>query len=306
MRAAINKLYGNTASSSTVSRRSLTGSNVTAEAAQSIQSAASTNGSTHQYICNVVSQKFAMNGSYAVYVFLGNVSSNGTADLGNAPNLVGTHAVFSNMASDTNIMFNMDLKITGTVPLTTALVQTVSSGELRSLSPADVETYLRNNLHWRVAMMDGTEIALSSVPDLSVAVVQAQVNPASCDTEFPEWGPFTALVSVTQGRTGGYSSEYWNCPEDGTPFDNTYSGSNSASSQAASTPASTPAASYPLASIAPYTNGTNPTIVVPQGTAAATGTGSPVTSSSPIYTGAANLKSASGYAMALAAAALLV
>ncbi|KAG9702640.1 hypothetical protein KCU59_g23105, partial [Aureobasidium melanogenum] len=64
----------------------------------------------HEYICNIVSQKFAMNGSYAVYVFLGNISTNSTEQLQLSRNLVGTYSVFSNMPSDNNHMANMDLK----------------------------------------------------------------------------------------------------------------------------------------------------------------------------------------------------
>ena len=185
VRAAINKLYGTSASSSAVSgsgntatsgtssttRKSRTSNrrkvwspwwkrdNVTA-ADQSIYGTNGTNGTVsveHEYICNIASQKFAMNGSYAVYVFLGNVSSNSTADLQLSPNLVGTHSVFANLPSDDNPMINMDLKITGTVPLTTALIEKFENGELRSLSPADVEAYLAKESRWPTAYVAASQ-----------------------------------------------------------------------------------------------------------------------------------------------------
>ncbi|KAI5244883.1 Di-copper centre-containing protein [Aureobasidium subglaciale] len=249
----------------------------------------------HEYICNIVSQKFAMNGSYAVYVFLGNVSSNSTEELQLSPNLVGTYSVFSNMPSEDNDMANMDLKITGTVPLTTSLLGKYETGELRTMLPADVEPYLRKTLQWRVAKYDGGEVAVADVPDLSLNVVQAQVTPAADETEFPQWGAFTALTSVTAGKVGGYSAQYWNCPEDGSSFDNGYSG----------TPAAprTPETSATSAS-APYGNGTAASSVAPQGTAAGTGSVNPLSPTT--YTGAANIMSMSGCAIALAAAALLI
>ncbi|THZ10344.1 Di-copper centre-containing protein [Aureobasidium pullulans] len=243
----------------------------------------------HEYICNIVSQKFAMNGSYAVYVFLGNVSSNSTEELQLAPNLVGTYSVFSNMPFEDNHMMNMDLKVTGTVPLTTSLLEKYENGELRSMLPTDVEPYLRKNLQWRVSKYDGGEVAVVQVPDLSLNVVQAQVTPAADETEFPQWGAFTALTSVTAGKAGGYSAQYWTCPEDGSPFDNSYSGESASPAPSAA---------------APYGNGTAASPVAPQGTAAGTGSANPYTPTT--YTGAANILSMSGYAAALAVAALLI
>ncbi|KAH0208994.1 Di-copper centre-containing protein, partial [Aureobasidium melanogenum] len=150
----------------------------------------------HEYICNIVSQKFAMNGSYAVYVFLGNVSTNSTEELQLSRNLVGTYSVFSNMPSDNNHMANMDLKITGTVPLTTSLLGKYESGELQSMLPVHVEPYLRKNLQWRVAKYEGGEVNVADVPDLSLNVVSAPITPAANESEFPQWGAFTALTSV--------------------------------------------------------------------------------------------------------------
>lgn len=325
VRAAINKLYGNSASSSAVSgsgntatsgtssssttRKSRTSDrkkvwspwwkrdNVTA-ADQSIYGTNGTNRTDsveHEYICNIASQKFAMNGSYAVYVFLGNVSSNSTADLQLSPNLVGTHSVFANLPSDDNPMVNMDLKITGTVPLTTALIEKVQNGELRSLSSADVEAYLAKNLQWRVSMYDGREVAVAQVPDLSVAVVQAQVTPAASEDEFPQWGPYTALTGVTAGKPGGYSSQYWSCPEDGSSFGNGHSGSSNGNIGGAA-PADTPAAGSP----APFGNGTATTPVAPQGTGAST------SAPASTFTGAASALNIPGYAAAIAVGALLL
>lgn len=247
----------------------------------------------HEYICNVVSQKFAMNGSYAVYVFLGNVSTNSTEDLQLSPNLVGVYSVFSNMPSDDNHMANMDLKITGTVPLTTALLGKYESGELRSMLPSTVEPYLRKNLQWRVAKYEGGEVATADVPDLSLNIVSSPIVPAADETEFPQWGAFTALNSVTAGKPGGYSAEYWQCPEDGSSFENGYI-------RPATLPASLPASS----ASSPYGNGTEASPVAPQGTVA--GTGSAHTMSPTTYTGAASVKSLSGCVIALAAAALLI
>lgn len=207
--AAINTLYGDTAGSTTVSSNSkrLTTDNV--DAAEEVQSAVSDNGTSHQYITNIVSQRFAMNASFSVYIFLGNYSEN-SSTWASEPNMVGLHAVFANLANDDASSVMGDVKVTGSVPLTTALVDKVATNQLASLAPADVETYLTSNLDWRVAYFDGQEIPLLEVPDLSVSVVQSQVQPASSTDSFPVWGDVTMLVNITADRIGGYNRAYWN------------------------------------------------------------------------------------------------
>lgn len=216
VKSAINNLYGNTAGSTTVSkdknknRRSAT-DNI--GSAASVQGTATGNSTSYEYIANVVSQKFAMGSSYAVYLFLGNYSSNSN-DWGTDPNLVGIHGVFANIASDPSLRKlgrrgMDDLLGTGSVPLTTTLISKVATGQLSSLSPGHVEAYLMKNLDWRAAYFDGTEIPIESVIDLSISVVQALVQPATSDDEFPTWGKFTSLVNVTAGQPGGHNQQYW-------------------------------------------------------------------------------------------------
>lgn len=216
VKSAINNLYGNTAGSTTVSkgrnknRRSAT-DNI--GSAASVQGAATGNSTSYEYIANIVSQKFAMGSSYAVYLFLGKYSSN-SSDWGTDPNLVGIHGVFANIASDPSLKklgrrgMN-DLLGTGSVPLTTTLISKIATGQLSGLSPSDVEAYLIKNLDWRAAYFDGIEIPIASVIDLSISVVQALVQPATSDDEFPTWGKFTSLVNVTAGQPGGHNQQYW-------------------------------------------------------------------------------------------------
>ncbi|KAI4729290.1 Di-copper centre-containing protein [Aureobasidium sp. EXF-10728] len=248
----------------------------------------------HEYICNVASQKFAMNGSYAVYVFLGNVSSNSTEELQLSRNLVGTYSVFSNMPSTENHMADTDLKITGTVPLTTSLLGKYASGELRSMAPVDVEPYLRKNLQWRVAKYNGGEVAVADVPDLSLNVVSAPITPGRTENDFPQWGSFKALNSVTAGKPGGYSAEYWTCPEDGSSFDNSYTRPPPA-------PAAPAASAASAASAAPAASAASPHV---NGTAHGNSTANPMSPTT--YTGSASIMSLSGYAIAMAAAALVI
>jgi hypothetical protein len=119
----------------------------------------------HAYTANINSRKFAFKGSYAIYVFLGNVTSENAAEWPLASNLVGTQGVFTGMtmpvAASSNKMSSDgtqdssdaaggNVTVTGTVPLTDALLKHVKSGELASLKEADVRVFLRKNLQWRI------------------------------------------------------------------------------------------------------------------------------------------------------------
>lgn len=250
VRSAINKLYGNTAGSTTVSKGKFKAKRSSIDnvgAAASVQGAVSENGTSYQYIANVVSQKFAMGNSYAVYLFMGNYSSNST-QWGTDPNLVGVHGVFANLMYSSS--FSMlrrdgmaDLKGTGSIPLTTMLIDKVATGQLASLAPEDVEPYLTHHLDWRASYYDGTEIPIADVVDLSISVVESQVQPAISEDEFPIWGEFVSLVNVTADKPGGHNSQLWD-----TPSNDTSAASSSTSSAKSATTATTASSSASSAS----------------------------------------------------------
>ena len=66
-----------------------------------------------------------------------------------------------------------------------------------------VETYLRQNLHWRVTRMDDTYVPNEEVQDLKISVVSSVVKAAEAEDEFPVWGDFEVHTGVTEGRSGG-------------------------------------------------------------------------------------------------------
>lgn len=43
------------------------------------------------------------------------------------------------------------IQVTGTIPLTTSLLEKAKAGDMRSLKPEHVEEYMANNLQYRVA-----------------------------------------------------------------------------------------------------------------------------------------------------------
>jgi tyrosinase len=88
-----------------------------------------------------------------------------------SPNLVGTHAVFAAISNEeavsnpqSKVMApDSSIKVTGTMPLTSMLLDKASSGELESLTPSDVEDYLEANLQWRVGMVCCSQISLQHI-----------------------------------------------------------------------------------------------------------------------------------------------
>lgn len=233
VKAAINKLYGsNTGGDNLLSKRFFDFDAPEPEPGLSERDAAAKNGppKRREYIANIVSDKFSCNGSYAVYVFLGNFDSSDPKCWPTQPNLVGTHAVFSMIPQDIKDDAQKvkreamsGIKVTGTIPLNSALLERFKAGEMRSRQPGSVEEYMTNNLQYRVAKVslissispkmskfinipltipfqfDGTEILLTDVPNLSVSVVGADVTPATKDDQFPKWTNFQALRQVTDG-----------------------------------------------------------------------------------------------------------
>jgi tyrosinase len=167
VKAAINKLYGssNTGADNLLSKRFFDFDAPEQESGLSERDAAAKNGppKRREYIANIVSDKFSCNGSYAVYVFLGNFDSSDPKCWPTQPNLVGTHAVFSMIPQDAKDDAQKakraamsGIKVTGTIPLNSALLERFKAGEMRSRQPGSVEEYMTNNLQYRVATVSLT------------------------------------------------------------------------------------------------------------------------------------------------------
>ena len=169
VKTAINNLYGTSAGSGSVSKRS---DNFHTVLEREVPDASTpdpsapeeiVDGMYRQYLANILSQKFALNGSYAIYVFMGDFDDTPSA-WPLSPNLVGTHAVFAALsgadaASNPPVMRKRDgsgIQVTGTMPLTSMLLAKVQADELPCMDPDTVVPYLTDNLQWRVSMVSCT------------------------------------------------------------------------------------------------------------------------------------------------------
>jgi len=179
---AINKLYGTSPSVIAPAKRQTSLGSI-----------------SYDYIMNIRAQRFALNGSFILYAFLGGVPALSSAvDWLLAPSCIGSHGFFSTPGMSSQV------EVTGAVPLTSTLQDKVASGTLASMQVKDVVPYLQANLVWAVARTsDGIPVSPADVPGLQVSIVTAGVTKANDNNSFPVWGAWTTLTNVTQGRAGG-------------------------------------------------------------------------------------------------------
>lgn len=207
VKRAINKLYGSNASAGGPLERA-----TQAASKQAVDSSPGklSDGCLRQYTANIVSQKFAMNGSYAIYLFLGDFEQDpSTWPL--SKNLAGTHAVAASLASVDTVNARLaafsTVKVTGAVPLTDSLVSKVQAGELASMNTSTVEVYLRENLKWRVATVSnagtlGHELTLTTC-SLTQRLLRAQtlrISPSLLSVL-----KYSLLLRTMNSRNGGIS-----------------------------------------------------------------------------------------------------
>lgn len=158
-----------------------------------------------EWIINVYTEKQLLDGSFTIHFFLGSDDSipSDPRQWAYADNHVGTMGVFAaptmtmpvsanaQGSSDLHSRASHNIDISGTVPLTSKLVELVISGELDSLSPVDVRVYLEKNLKKRVVAVTGRVVDHEDLVRLGrfgINVVSAPVRVPYDDDELPVWG----------------------------------------------------------------------------------------------------------------------
>lgn len=158
--------------------------------------------SGREYITNIKAQKFCLDGSFSIFVFLGDNPTTSPADWSSDPSFVGLNGIFS---ATTVGQSDNDIRANGAIPLTAALEAKLASGELGSLNEEVVGPYLKDQLRWKVRSMQNTEIPIDQVPGLQVSVLWSEVRPASSQYDFPQKiGEYHVLTTATSGRPGGF------------------------------------------------------------------------------------------------------
>nr|POE68798.1 tyrosinase [Quercus suber] len=161
------------------------------------------NGSSYQYVCNVNTPRYALNGSYYVYVFDGTPASEDASTWLASSNLVGVVGVLAG-----GDMMNPNLLVAGSIPLTRTLQKLVKSGKIQDMSEDHCIPYLKEHLTWRISK-DGAEVDVQTVPGFKASVYSSTSTAPKNVGLLPEWSEMVPQVEVTKHKAGGAVSADW-------------------------------------------------------------------------------------------------
>jgi tyrosinase len=184
--------------SSSVSSSSSASSSASATAIVDPSPLTANNGSLYQYVANIATNRYALGGSYVIYLFDSPPASEAPGSWALDANLIGPMGV---LAQD-GMTGAADLVTTGSVPLTRTLTEEVSEGILADLSVATVVPYLQKSLVWRVAGPDGVAVNPETISDFEISVWASTATPAT-EYELPVWSKFIPLAEITKNKAGG-------------------------------------------------------------------------------------------------------
>ncbi|KAI1261009.1 Di-copper centre-containing protein [Xylariaceae sp. FL1019] len=145
-----------------------------------------TGNSYREWIANIAVKKHALKTSFLIYLFLGSVPGD-SSTWPTSDNLVGSLGVFAG----NKVMKNEGL-ITGTIPLTSALMRMVATGHISGLDTEDVEPFLKSTLKMRIALINGTVVEARDVDGLCVSIVSSLVAAPMKEEELTAWGDVEA------------------------------------------------------------------------------------------------------------------
>ncbi|CAK1367039.1 Tyrosinase [Cercospora beticola] len=153
------------------------------------------NGSVYQYQCNIETPRYALNGSYTVYVFDGQPGTNDTSEWLGEKNCIGQIGVLAggDMAHE--------VVSAGSVPITRYLQKLYMSGKISALSEDVVLPYMKKNLNW-IIVYDGERVNPESLNGYKASFLSGLLSPI-LDGELPSWSNLLPQVDVTKDKVGG-------------------------------------------------------------------------------------------------------
>ncbi|PPJ60917.1 hypothetical protein CBER1_06201 [Cercospora berteroae] len=164
-------------------------------------------GKYFDWIVNIKGEKHALDGKYAVYVFMDAVEENDVSLWPLSPHFVG---VFAPLGQDGNTACSKckegqaeKLEVTGQIPLTIALMERYLAQIIPDITADTVVPYLQKNLHWRVAVDKQALDDRSQVPSLTVFVISNEVTVTEPLDELPIFADdVTIHAEATTNRDG--------------------------------------------------------------------------------------------------------
>jgi hypothetical protein len=192
--AIINQLYGNGtpgAPSPSTTKRGVSGRSILDPELLSINNLVTDQGTINEYAAIISVQAMALP-SFSASLFSGPFPYNNPSTWSSSPTFMGSQPFFQAMTSRPM----KELTISGTIPLTTALMDAVKERRLSGMSNDEVATFLKENLKFGVSLANGTVVEGCEVPGFSISVSACEVTPANSMEEFPVFGEWRNLEGV--------------------------------------------------------------------------------------------------------------
>jgi tyrosinase len=143
-----------------------------------------------EWVANVHVNVEALDGSFTIHFFVGEAPTS-VGEWEEALNHIGSVNIF---AMDRNT--GSQSKISGTLPLTSALMKIVAIGAIPNLDPAAVSSFLRGTLQFRVIGSDDSEVDPRRVDGMFIGVSSSEVTMPITDLELPQWGPMVRRLEM--------------------------------------------------------------------------------------------------------------
>lgn len=153
------------------------------------------NGSSYQYVCNIETPRYALNGSYSVFVFNGEPKNPDPLSWTFDENLIGPAGILAQPG-----MTEKNITVTMGIPLTRTLVYEYTKGNIPDLTEETVDNYLQQRLQWRVVGPQGQEIDSTTIPGFKAQVYGSTAAKQKSEDEIPKWSEFVPLVKATEGN----------------------------------------------------------------------------------------------------------
>lgn len=154
------------------------------------------NGSEYQYQCNVHTPRYAFNGSYTVYVFDGQPSTNNSDSWLGDDSCIGVLGILAG-----GEMSNKKILSTGSVPVTRHLQKQCKAGKLQDMTEASVNPYMAKNLNWKIVYA-GEEVHPNTLSGFQSSFWSGSSTPAGPGV-LPKLSDLIPNIDVTKGKAGG-------------------------------------------------------------------------------------------------------
>lgn len=137
---------------------------------------------------------------FFIHIFLGDIPASQPREWPFAPNLAGSHAVFSSVTGHRIFGAPTGGSVTSTIPLTACLTNRLGSQGLASFNLEQAANYMQQNLRYRIVTADGELVENARLVNegMSVEVVSALVHARANDSEFPSWGPMERMFTLDE------------------------------------------------------------------------------------------------------------